>query len=301
VRCEPEEPELLETFTPESPDRTSYSPEWPDSTEEQRFQQDLTSNQSLVRGRRATVPSGPFLNNGWQGQYGSMSMSTHEEGGELHRSPAGASGMQRSHGQVDHRRPSAPYGDEASQRSWPQSAHPVSSARYDSMSSPFGLYHHRSRDRENERDTVLGGQTLMTAMRDEHAPMFGNQAHYMAQDRYVGYDQPPWSQTNHNVAQQGSLSGIQNSFSSLGQSSPNVPQFTVAHNQENIGGQWSARQNGGASYELQYPEPDLFQDATQAYGQNFYGTKQTTTSSDSQLYNINEYNGNASRGDMGDA
>jgi len=163
------------------------------------------------------------------------------------------------------------------------------------MPSAFSAYPHRSHGRETDGDVRPGGQTLMTTMRDEHASVFGNHPDYMAQNRHLGYDQSPWLSTNQSTAQQGSFSGVQNSFSPTGSSFPNVSHFTAAHNQGDTDDVWAAKPLNGASHEHHYPGQESFPDATQGYGQNFY------PSSEGQLYKIDEYEGHhVSRRDTGD-
>jgi len=125
------------------------------------------------------------------------------------------------------------------------------------------------------------GQAMMT-MQDEHAPMFGSHPQFMAQDRYVGYDQARWLPANENTTQQGSLPGVQISYPAPSSNA----QFT-GHNRENTDVVWSAKSDG-EFYEHQYSEPGLSPDATQRYGQNVYA-QQTTTNAGGQLYKVDEY------------
>jgi len=133
----------------------------------------------------------------------------------------------------------------------------------------------------------------MTTMRDEHAPMFGNDVHYTAQDRHVGYNQPPWLSTNQNTGQ---LQRLQIPFSPPGVST-NVSQFAVAHSlEETTDNVWSGKHDG-TSYEHHYPGPESFPDNTQGFG---YSNKPTAGScSDVHLYEVDQYQGHhVSRGDM---
>ena len=235
--------------------------------------QSLASNQSFARGRRATIPSDPFLKDGMQGQPNSTGMAPQENIGQI-RYPSTAL-PQMEHGQVGHS------GADAQLHNWPQSA----PARYDSMPAQFSPYHYSSNGEVNERDARFGGQGMMTTMRDEHAPMFGDHTNYMAQDRQFGYEHPqaPWLSTNQNSVQ---LFGIQNSFSPPGPSSPaNVSRFPLRHDQENPDVGWSAKHNDASTlFEIEhhYSESDTFPNASQAYSPSMYGSKQ---SADGQLYN----------------
>jgi len=270
VRCEPEEPEPLETFVAESPDRTRYPSNWPGGPVENVSRQGLAVSspaESFVRGRSATMPSPQFHKHGLQGQYDSLNMTPHEDRGEFHW----ASEMQRNQGQVVLGRTGMEYDSQPQQqRRWPPPSHPLSTARYHPTPPPFSPYPHRSLDPESEKDTSPGGQTAMMTMTDEHASIYGNSLHHIvAQDRHVGLEQPPWLSANQNAALQSSHSGIQNSFSSGRPSSSHNPPFAVVQSQGNEHGMWSSNRNNDESYELQYPEPDP---ATQTSAHNFYNS-----------------------------
>lgn len=269
VRCEPEDPEPLDSFVAESPDRTRYPSNWPGGNVENVSRQALAASgpaESFVRGRSATIPTPQFHRQGLQGQYDSRNMTPQEDRGEFHW----ASEMQRDQGQVLGRS-DIEYGSQPQQqRRWPPPSHPLSSARYDPTPTPFSSYPPRSLDPESEKDTSPGGQTAMMTMTDEHASIYGNSLHHIvAQDRHVGLEQPPWLSANQNAAVQSSHPGIQNSFSSTRPSSSHNPPFTVVHSQGNAHGMWSSNRNNDESYEHPYADQDP---TAQTSAHNFYNS-----------------------------
>jgi len=274
VRCEPEEPEPLQSFIAESPNRTSY---WPDGIVEDVSQQGLaasSSAESFVRGRSATMPGPQFRKHGLQGQYDSSSMIPHENRGEVHWASAVPSEMRHNHGQVVLGRTSVDYGSQPQpQQRWHPPPHPLSSARYDPTPPPFSSYPHRSHGTESEKDTRPDGQTPMVTITDEQSSIYGNNPYRLvAQDRHVGFDHPPWLSTNQNAALQSSHSGIQNSFSSARSPSSNNLPF-ITHNQGNTDGMWSSNRNDdGGLFELQYSESESSPDTTQTSAHSFYNS-----------------------------
>jgi len=264
----PEEPEPLDAFVAEWPDRTRYPSNWQGGIVENVSRQASSPTDSFVRGRSVTIPGPQFHKHGLQDQYESSNMTPHEDRGEFRW----ASEMQRDLGQVVLGRTSVEFDSQPQQqRRWPPPSHPLSSARYDPTPPPFNSYPHRSLYPESEKDTTLDGQTTMVTMTDEHASIYGNSLHnIVAQDRHVGFEvEPPWLSANQNAAHQSSQPGIQNSFSLGRPSSSHNPPYGVVHGQGNAHGMWSSNRNNNESYELQYPEPDP---AAQTSAHNFYSS-----------------------------